>query len=127
MLGVRLMYFRMLNVADTGMECRMPLRQSLIRLFLKNMFCFDVREFWNWPEYDSLIFSYHFSSPTALLRLNGATWLIVTVMFGNDTVSVEFCVRWDTLAVVDSDHFVPGKRYVMLIVELFVFSVKADE
>ena len=106
---------------------RIPLRQSFIRLFLKNTFCLAVSELLNTPEYDILIFSYHFSAPTATLRLNGAICERVTVTFGNDTARVESCVRCDTLAVVENDHFDPGRRYVMFIVLLFVFSVNDDE
>ncbi len=104
------MYLNSENVAVIGTECLMPLRQSLIRLFLKNTFCCAVSEFWNCPLYDSLIFSYHRSPPTERLRLNGAVCDMVTVRLGNDTESVESCVRCDMLAVVEMLHFVPGKR-----------------
>ncbi len=46
----------------------------------------------------------------AFLRLNGASCDMLTVTLGNDTVSVESCVRCATLKVVDRLHFVPGKR-----------------
>ena len=49
MLGDTLKYLNMVNVADTGTLWRIPLLQSLMRLFLKNSFCFDVRLFWNVP------------------------------------------------------------------------------
>ena len=64
-----------------------------------------MREFWKIPEYDILIFSYQRSAPTARLRLNGDNCDIVTVRFGNDTVSVESLVRCDTFAVVEKLHF----------------------
>ena len=122
--GVTLIYLNRLNVAEIGTWWVMPLRQSFTRLFLKNWSCFAVSEFWKRPEYDSLIFSYHFSSPTACLRLKGANCDIVSVKFGNDTLTVESAVRCDTLAVVDNDHFEPGNLYVMFTVLLLVFSVK---
>ena len=50
MEGDTLRYLKRENVALTGTECFMPLRQSLMRLFLKNSSCPDVREFWNCPE-----------------------------------------------------------------------------
>ena len=70
-----------------------------------------------------MIFSYHFSPPTDFLRLNGANCDMVTVRLGNDTASVESWLRCVMLAVADRLHFVPGKRYVMLTVDDFVFSV----
>ena len=99
------------------------MRQSFIRLFLKNSFCPAVREFWNTPVYESLIFSYHFSLPTAFLRLNGAVCDIVSVILGNYTVSVESDERCEILADVDKLHFEFGNLYVMLTLLLVVFSV----
>ena len=39
--------FQQLNVAEIGISCLMALRQSLIRLFLKNWSCLAVSEFWS--------------------------------------------------------------------------------
>ena len=89
MLGDTLMYWKRLNVAETGTEWRMPFAQSFTRLFLKNSFCLAVKLFWNEPVYDILIFSYQRSAPTARLRLNGAICDSDRVKFGNDTERVE--------------------------------------
>ena len=103
--GVRLKYLKREKVAEIGTLCFMPLRQSLIRDLWKNSFCGAVSEFWNCPEYDRRIFSYHFSSPTAFLRLNGFVCDMVTLMFGNEMARVEFCVRCEMFSDVESDHF----------------------
>ena len=81
MLGDTLMYWKRLNVAETGTEWRMPFAQS--------SFCLAVKLFWNEPVYDILIFSYQRSAPTARLRLNGAICDSDRVKFGNDTERVE--------------------------------------
>ena len=48
--GEMFMYLKSWKVAEMGTECFMPLRQSLMRLFLKNWSWRAVREFWNCPE-----------------------------------------------------------------------------
>ena len=93
-----------------GMEWRMPLRQSLMRLFLKKTFCLAVSEFWNWPWYDRRIFSYHFSAPTARLRLKGLTCDSEMLKLGKETLRVESWVRCDTFIDALMLHLELGKR-----------------
>ena len=83
------MYLNTLNVAEIGTVCDIPFLQSLARFLWKKTFSLAVNEFWKRPVYDILIFSYHLSAPTALLRLNGEVWAIVSVKLGKETVNVE--------------------------------------
>ena len=48
--GETLRYLKSENVAETGSECCIPFRQSLMRFFCRKTSCCAVSEFWKRPE-----------------------------------------------------------------------------